>query len=137
MKYLHSGYILFCQRAEHSENGCIDVEGLFDIFVESSLPAKNNCLWVVGFGTPYERRQYKGAVTVADPEGKDVFSVDFQANDPETVFKGHYIFKPDFVLTKEGQWTAKVVLSNWKDNTVWSLERPFWVTLEKESVPDP
>jgi hypothetical protein len=137
MKYLHSGYILFCKAADHSENGFVDVHGLFDIYVEKSLPAKPDCLWVVGFGTPYERRQYKGVVSVIDPEGITVYSVDFQANDPDAVFKGHYIFRPDFNLTKEGQWTAKVALSNWKDNTVWHLERPFFVTLEKASHPDP
>ena len=137
MKYLHSGYILFCQKAEHAEDGRINVEGLFDIFVEKSFPAKPDCYWVIGFGTPYERRQYKGTITVTNPDGEDVYTREFQANDPALIFKGQYIFKPDLTLTKEGLWTAKVVLNNWKDNSVWDLQRPFWATIEKDSHPDP
>ena len=137
MKYLHSGYILFCQKAEHAEDGRVNVEGLFDIFVEKSLPSKPDCYWVIGFGTPYERRQYKGTITVTDPDGEDVYTREFQANDPALIFKGQYIFKPDLTLTKEGLWTAKVVLNNWKDNSVWDLQRPFWATIEKDSHPDP
>jgi hypothetical protein len=137
VKYLHSGYILFCKQVEHSEDGLIDIAGLFDIFVEQSFPAKTDCHWVIGFGTPYERRQYNGLITVTNPDGEDVYSRDFQANDPAAIFKGHFIFKPDLTLTKEGLWSAKVTLSNWKDNSVWDLERPFWATIQKDSVPDP
>ena len=71
MKYLHSGYILFCQGADHEEDGRVDARGLFDLFVLKELPTKMNCTCVIGFGTPYERRQYKGIVTIEDPFDED------------------------------------------------------------------
>jgi len=82
MKYLHSGYILFCERAEHDDNGMLNVYGLFDVFELKELPAKMNCAWVIGFGTPYERRQYKGILLVEDPKGQKVLEIEFAANDP-------------------------------------------------------
>jgi hypothetical protein len=72
MKYLHSGYILFCDQADHTDDGKVDASGLFDLFVVKSLPARIDCCWVIGFGTPYERRQYKGIVTLEDPLGETV-----------------------------------------------------------------
>jgi hypothetical protein len=137
MKYLHSGYILFCEGAEHTDSGAVDVRGLFDVFVEKSFPTKMNCSFVVGFGTPFERRQYKGLITIEDPDGKEVFRKEFSANDPAHVYKGHYIFRPEITLTKEGLWTAKVALSNWKDESVWDLERRFWSMVEGATPPDP
>ena len=137
MKYLHTGYILFCDQVEHSEDGRVHAHGIFDLFMVKSFPSKMNCAWVIGFGTPFERRQYTGIVTIEDPDGSEVFRQEFQANDPQNIFKGHYIFRPDLQLTKEGLWTAKVVLSSWKDNSVWDLKRPFWTTIEKNGSPDP
>ena len=137
MKYLHSGYILFCDKAEHGEDGRVDAQGLFDLFVGKELPIRMNCAWVVAFGTPYERRQYKGTVVLEDPDGKEVFSKEFNANDPNDLFKGHYIFTPDILLTREGLWTAKVFLKNWKGEGVWDVQRQFWTMLEGDAPPDP
>ena len=137
MKYLHSGYILFCDQAEHAENGRINTQGLFDLFVGKSMPMKANCHVVVGFGTPYERRQNKGTFSIENIEGKEVFTKEFNANDPADIYKGHYIFKPEINLDKEGMWTAKVVLRNWKDEAMWDLQRQFWVMVEGDSPPDP
>lgn len=96
-----------------------------------------NCCWVIGFGTHFERRQYKGLITIEDPDAKEVFRKEFSANDPAHIYKGHYIFKPDITLTKEGLWNAKVVLSNYKDESVWDLERHFWTMLASDTPPDP
>jgi hypothetical protein len=137
MKYLHSGYILFCRQAEHNADGALDALGLFDVFVEKELPAKVDCCWVIGFGTPFERRQYKGIITIDDPDGQEVFTREFSANDPADIFKGHYIFRPEITLTKEGMFTAKVVLKNYKDDSVWDLQRNFWTMLESAAPPDP
>lgn len=137
MKYLHSGYILFCKEAEHSDDGTVDVKGLFDVFVEKSLPSKMDCVWVIGFGTPFERRQYKGVITVEDPESNEVLRKEFSANDPADIYKGHYIFRPEIELAKEGLWSIKVLLSNWKDESVWDLQRNFWAMLAGTAPPDP
>jgi len=137
MKYLHSGYILFCDQAEHAEDGRIDAQGLFDLFVCKSMPTKVNCNVVVGFGTPYERRQYKGTFSIENIEGQEVFTKEFNANDPADIYKGHYIFKPELTLDKEGMWTAKVVLRNWKDEAMWDQQRQFWVMVEGDAPPDP
>jgi hypothetical protein len=137
MKYLHSGYILFCREAEHTEDGTVDVRGLFDVFVEENLPTKADCTWVIGFGTPFERRQYKGIITIEDPDGQEVLRKEFSANDPADIYKGHYIFRPDIMLTKEGLWAAKVVLNNWKDDSVWDLQRNFWTMIKGSAPPDP
>jgi hypothetical protein len=137
MKYLHSGYILFCDQAEHAENGRIDTQGLFDLFVCKTMPVKANCHVVVGFGTPYERRQYKGTFSIENIEGQEVFTKEFKAHDPADIYKGHYIFKPEINLDKEGMWTAKVVLRNWKDEAMWDLQRQFWVMVEGDAPPDP
>ncbi len=137
MKYLHSGYILFCQGADYEEDGRVDARGLFDLFVLKEVPSKMNCTCVIGFGTPYERRQYKGIVTIEDPDGNVVLTKDFNANDPGDIFKGHYIFQPDVSLTKEGAWSAKVSLLNWKDDTMWDCERKFFAMLEGDAPPDP
>jgi hypothetical protein len=137
MKYLHSGYILFCQEADHEDNGRIDTKGLFDLFVVEDLPAKMDCTCVIGFGTPFERRQYKGHVSIEDPDGTEVFSKEFAANDPGDIFKGHYIFKPEVTLSKEGAWSAKVSLKNYKDDTMWDFERKFWTMVAGDAPPDP
>jgi hypothetical protein len=137
MKYLHSGYILFCTEAEHTENGSVDVKGLFDVFVLKELPSKMDCTWVIGFGTPFERRQYKGLVTIENPEREELLRKEFSANDPANIYKGHYIFKPNITLATEGMWTVKVALSNWKDHTIWDLQRNFWAMIEGSAPPDP
>jgi hypothetical protein len=137
MKYLHSGYILFCDQAEHAENGRVDAQGLFDLFAGKSLPIKMNCQMIVGFGTPYERRQYKGTVSLENPNGEVVMKKDFNANDPADIYKGHYVFKPEAVLDQEGMWNAKVILKNWKEEAMWDLERKFWVMIEGDGPPDP
>ena len=130
MKYLHSGYILFCEQADHTERGQVDLRGLTNLFVVKSLPAKVNCYWVIGFGTPFERRHYKGLVTLEDPDGKEVFRHEFEANDPSGLVKGHHIFQPEVTLTKEGMWIARVVLSSLKNDPIWDIERHFWTMLE-------
>lgn len=137
MKYLHSGYILFCDQAEHAENGRVDAQGLFDLFVSKSLPIKMNCQMIIGFGTPYERRQYKGVVSLENPNSEVVMKKEFNANDPADIYKGHYVFKPEAVLDKEGMWSAKVILKNWKEEAMWDLERKFWVMVEGDAPPDP
>jgi len=137
MKYLHSGYILFCEKAVHSDKGRVEAQGLFDLFVSENLPMKMNCDMVIGFGTPYERRQYKGVITIENPDGEEILQKEFNANDPGDIFKGHYIFHSDAVLEKEGMYTAKVVLKNWKDDSMWDLERKFWTMLESDQPPDP
>lgn len=126
MKYLHSGYILFCERAHHTKDGRVDAHGLFDVCVGESLPIQMNCDLVIGFGTPFERRQYNGVVLVENPDGKEVFRKEFQANDPSDAYKGHYILKPDLTLDREGMWTVKVYLRNLKDESIWDLQRQFW-----------
>ncbi|MBS2002571.1 MAG: hypothetical protein U0103_08005 [Candidatus Obscuribacterales bacterium] len=137
MKYLHSGYLLFCEKADHRDDGRIDALGLYDLFVAKELPIAMNSWWVLGFGTPYERRQYKGSLTLENPSGEIVFQKEFSANDPADIFKGHYIFKPEIILDKEGCWTAKATLRNWKDESMWDVERRFWTMLETDSPPDP
>ena len=137
MKYLKRGYILFCDRAEYADNGRIDADGLFDLCVGKGLPIRMNCTWVIGFGTPYERRQYKGLVVLEDPDGKEVFSKEFNANDPNDLYRGHYIFPSDIVLNREGLWTAKVFLKNWKGEGVWDIQRQFWAMVEGATLPDP
>lgn len=137
MKYLHSGYILFCQEADHEENGKVNARGLFDLFVVKELPAKMDCMCVIGFGTPYERRQYKGTVTIEDPDANVIFTLDFNANDPGDIFKGHYIFKAEATLPKEGGYVAKVILRNYKDDIMWDCERKFFTMLEGETPIDP
>src|SRR5262249_19133135 len=98
MKYLHNGYILFCDKADYAEDGRVDASGLFDMFLGKDMPIKMSCYCVLGFGTPYERRQYKGVVSIENPEGAEVFQKEFNANDPQDIYKGHYIFKPDITL---------------------------------------
>jgi len=137
MKYLHSGYILFCDKAEHGEDGRVDTRGLFDLFVGKSLPIPMNCTWLIGFGTPYERRQYKGMAILEDPDGREVFSKEFNANDPNDLFRGHYIMRPDITMNREGLWTAKIFLKNWKGEGVWDIQRQFWVMVGGDSPPDP
>jgi hypothetical protein len=138
MKYLHNGYILLCDKADHADSGRVDAQGLFDLFVGKELPIKMNCDWVIGFGTPYERRQYKGLVSLENPEGHEIFRKEFQANDPSDIYKGHYILHPENVtLTQEGLYTIKVVLRNWKDEPLWDFDRKFWCMIEGDAPPDP
>ncbi|MGH9554031.1 MAG: hypothetical protein ACRD3W_31925 [Terriglobales bacterium] len=137
MKYLHSGYILFCEEAQHEDNGRVDAKGLFDLFVLKELPTKMDCCVIVGFGTPYERRQYKGYVTIENPEGEEKFRKEFAANDPNDIFKGHYLFKPDVTIDQPGLWSVKTVLHNWKDESMWDFERKFWTMLQGDAPPDP
>ena len=137
MKYLHSGYILFCDRAEHADDGRVELLGMFDLFRGKMLPVKMDCACIIGFGTPHERRQYKGLVVIEDPDGREVMSKEFNANDPNDLFKGHYIFRPDVALGREGLWTVKVFLKNWKGEAVWDIQRQFWTMLEGDGPPDP
>lgn len=137
MKYLHSGYILFCDRAEHAEDGRINALGLFDLVAGKNLPLKFKCDCVIGFGTPYERRQYRGTITVEDPDAKVLINHDFAANDPNDLFKGHYIFPIDLSLTREGSYTARVLLQNWKNENVWEVSRQFWAMVVGDTPPDP
>ena len=137
MKYLHSGYILFCDRAEHAEDGRVNALGLFDLAAGKILPIRMKCDAIIGFGTPYERRQYKGAFTIEDPSGKVVVEHEFNANDPNDLFKGHYIYPIDLNITTEGSYTAKVVLQNWKNEIVWEISRQWWAMVIGEGPPDP
>jgi hypothetical protein len=137
MKYLHSGYILFAEKAEHAEDGRINAYGLFDLLNGKYLPIRIQCHCIVGFGTPYERRQYKGIFTLEDAEGNLLVTHEFQANDPNDLFKGHQSFPIDFTVTKEGSYTARVVLSNWKNEDVWEVQRHFWAMVIGDTPPDP
>ncbi len=139
MKYLHSGYILFCQNAEHGDDGRLDLNGLIDVFALEELPVEMKCACVIGFGTPFERRQYKGFVNIVDPTGREVLSREFSANNPDDVYKGHYVFSPEMKLDKEGAWTVKVLLKNWKNENMWDFERKFWCMKHSnlDGPPDP
>lgn len=136
MKYLHSGYILLCDRADHAEDGRINVHGLFDLFVVDAFPQNLSCNIVVGFGTPYERRQYRGHIEIEDPNGRIVFEYDFPANDPDHLLKGHAIFPADVLVYVEGSFTIKCVLSNWKNETVWEVTRQLWAMTRNEEPAD-
>lgn len=137
MKYLHSGYILFCDKAEHDQKGHLNVHGLFDVFEVKELPARVECDWVIGFGTPLERRQYKGTLILEDPKGELVLEKEFAANDPNDIFKGHYVFRPEINFDKEGAWSVKVNLKNWKDESMWDFHRQIWCMIESDTPPDP
>jgi hypothetical protein len=137
MKYLHSGYILFCDRAEHQEDGRINANGLFDLVAGKNTPLRMKCDCIIGFGTPYERRQYRGTLTIEDPAGNIVVTHDFNANDPNDLFKGHYIYSLDLDITREGSYTARVVLQNWKNENVWEVSRQFWAMVVGDAPPDP
>ena len=126
MKYLHSGYVLLCDQAQHQKDGRIDALGLFDLVAGAVLPLILKCYCVIGFGTPYERRQYKGTFTLEDPTGFVVSNHVFNANDPNDLMRGHYIFPLALSLTKEGSYTARVILKNWKEEVVWEISRQFW-----------
>ena len=126
MKYLHSGYILLCERADYAEDGRINVHGLFDLFVVDTFPSNLKCQFVVGFGTPYERRQYLGKMEIEDPNGRVVFEKEFPANDPEHLLRGNAIFPAEVLVYVEGCFTIKCVLSNWKNETVWEVTRQLW-----------
>lgn len=129
MKYLHSGYILLCDRADHAEDGRINAHGLFDLFVVDNFPNNMRCQFVVGFGTPYERRQYRGHLEVEDPTGRVVFSADFNANDPDDLLRGHAIFPAQIPIDTEGCFTVRCTLFNWKNETVWEVTRQLWAML--------
>ncbi len=137
IKYLHSGYIIFCQKAEFAENGKVNAIGLFDLFMHKSLPVRMSCHWLIGFGTPYERRQYKGIASIENPNGKEIYRCEFNANDPSDLFKGNYILPVDVDLENEGLYIAKISLLNWENKVVWDIERKFWTMMEQDSPPDP
>lgn len=137
MKYLHSGYILLCDKADLAEDGRINARGLFDLFVVKNFPSAINCHCVIGFGTPYERRQYKGHLEIEDPSGRTVVSKDFNANDPNDLFRGHSIIPLEFSITSEGSWTMRCSLYNWKNENVWDVTRQFWAMLAGDGPPDP
>ncbi len=126
MKYLHSGYILLCERADHAEDGRINAHGLFDLFVVDKFPSDLKCQFVVGFGTPYERRQYRGHMEIEDPNGLSVFTADFPANDPSDLLRGHCIFPAEIPVKLEGCFTIRCSLNNWKNETVWEITRQLW-----------
>ncbi len=134
MKYLHSGYILLCESADHAADGRINLHNLFDLFVVDQFPSDIKCQFVVGFGTPYERRQYCGHLEVEDPNGRVIFTHDFNANDPEDLLCGHAIFPASIPLDMEGCITVKCVLSNWKNETVWEVNRQLWAMLRNTPV---
>lgn len=136
MKYLHAGYVLFADTAEHAEDGKVNAQGLFDLFV-GALPQKMDCAVIIGFGTPFERRQYKGLVVIENPVGHEVFRKEFNANDPNDIYKGHYIFRPEVNFDREGLWSVKASLRNWKDEVMWDFTRQFWMMTEPEAPPDP
>jgi hypothetical protein len=136
MKYLHSGYILFCDRADHAEDGRVNAFGLFDLCTGSHLPLRMKCDCVISFGTPYERRQYKGLLVVEAPDGKQLVSHEFSANEPGELLQGHYIHKLDLNILQEGTYTARAVLSNWKNDNVWEVSRQFWAMVA-DKPPDP
>lgn len=137
MKYLHSGYILFCESSERNDEGGLNLKGIFDVFVVKELPLRTSNHWVIGFGTPYERRQYKGTVSIENPKGEVVHTHEFAANDPSEIYKGHHVFQPNLELTTEGMWSVKVSLQNWKDENMWDFERKFWCMIEPDTPPDP
>lgn len=126
MKYLHSGYILLCNGADHAEDGRINLQGIFDLLVVQDFPANLRCQFVVGFGTPYERRQYKGHLEVEDPSGRTVFTTEFNANNPDDLLRGHAIFPAQFPVDQEGCFIVKCTLMNWKGETVWEVTRQVW-----------
>lgn len=137
MKYLHSGYILFCNTASYAEdtgraedNGRVDLTGVFDLFVVQKLPTMMNCHCVIGFGTPYERRQYRGHLEVEDPTGHVVLRKEFNANDPDNLFRGHSLFPIELAITAEGAWTVRCSLYNWKNENVWEVSRQLWAMIE-------
>ena len=47
------------------------------------------------------------------------------------------IVTPEVTIDKEGMWTAKCVLRNYKDETMWDVSRQFWSMVEGSSPPDP
>lgn len=130
MKYLHSGYILFCETATHADGGRVDLKGVFDLFVVKTLPTLLSCNCVIGFGTPYERRQYRGHLEIEDPTGHVVLRKDFNANDPEDLFRGHSLFPVELSITAEGSWTVRCSLYNWKNENVWEVNRQLWAMVE-------
>jgi len=132
MKYLHSGYILLCEKADHAEDGRINAHGLFDLIVVDHFPMYITCEFVVGFGTPYERRQYRGHVEVEDPIGRNVFTHDFNANDPGDLLRGHAIFPADILIQQEGCYTIKTALYNWKNENVWEVTRQLWAMIRDD-----
>lgn len=137
MKYLHSGYILLCDKADHAEDGRINANGLFDLFVVNKIPSDMKCQFIVGFGTPYERRQYCGHMEVEDPTGRTVFTQDFNANDPEDLLRGHAIFPAVIPVNSEGSFTVRCTLLNWKNEVVWEVTRQLWAMIPDGNEPPP
>lgn len=126
MKYLHSGYILLCADADHAPDGRVNTTGLFDLFVVDTFPTTCQSKCVVGFGTPYERRQYKGHLEIEDPTGRTILTEDFNANDPEDLMRGHAIFSVSIPLDSEGCYTVRCSLYNWRNENVWDVSRQLW-----------
>lgn len=130
MKYLHSGYVLFCESAELADAGRINMQNVFDLFVVKKLPTTMSCQAVVGFGTPYERRQYRGHMEIEDPTGHVVFRKEFNANDPDDLYRGHSIIPVELTITTEGCWSVRCTLYNWKNENVWEVHRQLWAMVE-------
>lgn len=126
MKYLHSGYILLCNEADHAKDGRVNAKGLFDLFVVEDFPSQLKCNCIIGFGTPYERRQYKGHLEIEDPTGRTIFTSDFEANDLEDLLRGHSIVPCELWLHTEGSYTIRCALYNWKNENVWEVARQLW-----------
>lgn len=137
MKYLHSGYILVCDKADHAEDGRVNAHGLFDLFVVKEVPSDVKCQFIVGFGTPYERRQYCGHMEVEDPSGRTVFTQDFNANDPEDLLRGHAIFPAVIPVNSEGCFTVRCTLLNWRNEVVWEVTRQLWAMIPDGKDPGP
>ena len=129
MKYLHSGYILLCEAADHAADGRVNTTGLFDLFVVDNFPFNLKCVVVVGFGTPYERRQYKGHLEIEDPSGRTIFTQDFNANDLSDLLRGHAIFSAQIPIDSAGCFTFRCSLYNWKNENVWEVSRQLWAML--------
>lgn len=136
MKYLHSGYILLCEQADYAPDGRVNAKGLFDLIVVKNFPADIKCQFVVGFGTPYERRQYRGIMEVEDPTGRVAFTAEFNANDPNDLLRGHAIFPATIPTDSEGCYIIRCTLYNWRNEVVWEITRQIWAMVEGTEAQD-
>lgn len=126
MKYLHSGYILLCEKADEADDGRVNAHGLLDIISVDSFPQNLKCHLVVGFGTPYERRTYHALVRVEDPDRNIVFQEELNASESAKGSRGHAIFPCEMNIDREGCYTVIASLHNWKNENVWDCERKIW-----------